>query len=132
LPVREPIAHCHHKDPLKSRVGNGTALLSGVDNRSVWVRRLKELLADHLSDLPDASTAERSLVRRACVLTVGLEQMETAFALVGQASGDDLDVYARVAGNLRRLLESVGLQRRAKEVTTPTLHQIMYEKQCDD
>jgi hypothetical protein len=34
----------------------------------------------------------------------------------GEASPDDVDVYARTAGNLRRLLEAIGLQRRAKPV----------------
>ena len=73
----------------KSRQANGTALLPGVDCRSAWVRRCKELIADHISDLggtDNASAAERSLVRRACVLTVELERMEKAFALAGQAS----------------------------------------------
>jgi hypothetical protein len=36
-----------------------------------------------------------------------------------QASADDLDLYIRASGNLRRLLEavSVGIQRRPKDVT---------------
>jgi cobalamin-dependent methionine synthase I len=42
-------------------------------------------------------------------------------------SAEQLDIYARVAGNLRRLLEAVGLQRRAKDVTTPTLDEIARE-----
>jgi hypothetical protein len=96
--------------------------LPGVDGRSAWVRRCKELIADHISDLggvDNASAAERSLVRRACVLTVELERMEKQFALEGQASAEDLEIYARVAGNLRRLLEAVGLQRRAKDISKP-------------
>ena len=40
-----------HKDAQRSRVGNGSALLPGVDGRSAWVRRCKELIADHVSDL---------------------------------------------------------------------------------
>jgi hypothetical protein len=39
------------------------------------------------------------------------------FALDGEASPQDLDLYQRTAGNLRRLLETVGLQRRAREIT---------------
>ena len=53
------------------------------------------------------------------VLTIELERMERVFALAGQASAEDLEIYARVAGNLRRLLEAVGLQRRAKDITKP-------------
>jgi hypothetical protein len=39
------------KSPQRSRVGNGSALLADVDGRSTWVRRCKELIADHVSDL---------------------------------------------------------------------------------
>jgi hypothetical protein len=44
--------------------------------------------------------------------------LETKFAVAGEASSDELDLYQRAAGNLRRLLESVGLQRRQRDVTT--------------
>jgi hypothetical protein len=94
--------------------------LSGVDGRSVWARRLRDLIDIHIEDLggSDAVTAaERSIVRRASTLTVELERMEARFALAGEASAEELDLYSRTAGNLRRLLESVGLQRRAKDVT---------------
>lgn len=55
------------------------------------------------------SEAERSVVRRAATLTVELERLEQAFALAGEADPQSLDLYARTAGNLRRLLESLGL-----------------------
>ena len=42
--------------------------------------------------------------------------MERQFALDEQASPDDLETYQRCANSLRRLLESVGLQRRMKDV----------------
>jgi hypothetical protein len=58
------------------------------------------------------------------VLTVELERMERQFALDEQASADDLDLYQRTAGNLRRLLEAVGLQRRARDVG-PSLGEIL-------
>jgi hypothetical protein len=47
-----------------------------------------------------------------------LEVFESKFAKAGQASPDDLDLYQRTAGNLRRLLESVGIQRRPRAVST--------------
>jgi hypothetical protein len=50
------------------------------------------------------------------VITTELEQLERRFALAGQAAAQDLDLYQRTAGNLRRLLEAVGLQRRARPV----------------
>ena len=65
----------------------------------------------------NTSAAERSIIRRASVLTVELERLEARFALAEQASPEDLDLYQRTAGNLRRLLEAVGLQRRARNLT---------------
>jgi hypothetical protein len=118
------------KSPQRSRVGNGSSILNGVDGRLLWPRRFKELFADHLSDTPDASVAERSILRRACTLEVELERMETAFALAGEASPEAIDLYARCAANLRRLLESVGLQRRAKDIT-PSLGQYLARKHSE-
>lgn len=104
----------------RSRVSNGNVLLPGVDQRSVWVRRAKDLIREHIADLggfDNCSAAERSIIRRASVLTIELERLEVKFARAGEASADDLDLYQRTAGNLRRLLESVGLQRRPRAVT---------------
>ena len=109
------------KDRQKSRITNGSALLPGIDGRSAWVRRCKDLIAAHLSDIPDASAAQRSLIRRASVLTVELERLEMQFALAGAADPDTLDLYGRAAGNLRRLLEAVGLQRRSRDVSPPSV-----------
>ena len=87
--------------------------------RGPWARRLRDLFHLHLSDLggEDAvSEAEKSICRRAACLTVELERIEAKFA-VGEAGDHDLDLYQRTAGNLRRLLEAVGLQRRAKDIS---------------
>lgn len=104
----------------RSRITNGSAVLPGVDGRSAWVRRLKDLIGNHLDDLGGAdrvSEAERSIVRRAATLTVELERLEARFAEAGQAAPAELDLYQRTAGNLRRLLEAVGLERRARDIT---------------
>ncbi len=103
-------------------MANGSALLPG-DNRSAWVRRCKEVIAAHLSDLggeDNTSVAERSIVRRIAVLTTELERLEAHFALSSEtkAAAADLDLYQRTAGNLRRLLETIGIKRRAKTVQT--------------
>ena len=113
LPVADP------KRCGRSRVTNGSVLLPGIDGRSVWVRRCKDLIDIHLADLPDASAAERSIIRRAAVLTTELERLEQKFALAGEATPFDLDLYQRTAGGLRRLLECVGLERRLRDVTNP-------------
>ena len=48
---------------------------------------------------------------------VELERLEGKFALAGEADPADLDLYIRASGNLRRILESLGLQRRTRNVT---------------
>jgi hypothetical protein len=104
--------------PQKSRLTT-RALLPGIDGRSAWVRRCKDVIALHLADLPDATAAERSIVRRAAVLTTELERLEVKFAEAGEASPFDLDLYQRTAGGLRRLLEAVGIERKLRDVTNP-------------
>ena len=102
----------------RSRITNG-ALLPGVDGRNGWVRRCRDILNSHLSDMggeDTTSAAERSIIRRASTLTVELERLEAKFAVAGQASDADLDLYQRAAGNLRRLLESVGIHRRPRNI----------------
>jgi hypothetical protein len=122
LAARSPQARpkaARAKDPLKSRISNGSVLLVGVDQRSAWVRRCKDILASHLSDLggeDNTSAAERSIIRRASVMTVELERLEAKFAVAGEADADELDQYSRIAANMRRLLEAVGLRRRPREV----------------
>ena len=106
----------------RSRITNGALLPDVVDGRSPWVRRAKDIIGEHIADLggiDNVSAAERSIIRRAATLTIELEMLETRFALAGQAAPNDLDLYQRTAGNLRRLLESVGLRRRARVVRSP-------------
>src|SRR5688500_10069298 len=106
----------------RSRITNGSSLLPEIDGRSLWARRLRDLITLHLSDLggEDAvSEPERSIVRRASALTVELEHLEAKFLISGSATPRQLELYGRTANTLRRLLESVGMQRRAKDITPP-------------
>jgi hypothetical protein len=105
----------------RSKLTNGSKLLPGIDGRSAWVRRCKDVIAELISDRGGAdncSAAERSIIRRAAVLTTELERMEAQFAVAGEASSEALDCYARIAANLRRLLQTIGLERRAKPAPT--------------
>jgi hypothetical protein len=70
-----------------------------------------------LSDKPDATAAEQAIIRRAAVLTVELERLERQFALAGEADPETLELYGRVASNMRRMLEAVGLERCSRTVT---------------
>jgi hypothetical protein len=112
------------KATARSRVTNGKEILPGVDGRSLWARRYRDVLTLHLSDLggeDNISEAEKTLARRAACLVVELELMEVRFATGGEPDTEDttanmLDRYQRTANTLRRLLESMGLERRAKDV----------------
>src|SRR5262245_12788422 len=59
---------------MRSRTANGKQLFAeGGDGRGPWARRLRDVFALHLSDLGGvdmASEAERSILRRAAVLTI--------------------------------------------------------------
>jgi hypothetical protein len=120
MPSNRP-ANAQRSPALRSRVTNGKSLFAqGGDARGPWARRLRDLLALHLSDLggeDNTSEAERSLIRRASVIEVELERLETKFAS-GEGTGSDLDLYQRASGNLRRLLEATGLRRRARVINT--------------
>ena len=107
------------KATARSSTTNG-AILPGIDGRSTWARRLRDLMAIHVADLggdENTSEGERAIIRRACTLIVELEQMEQQFARSEGADAGLLDLYQRTASSMRRLLEAVGLQRRAKDVT---------------
>jgi hypothetical protein len=101
----------------KSALTNTPTLLR-ADMRFLWARRFKDVLDLHLnSDLAgQASEAEKAILRRATTLIVECERMETMFAQAGGASLQQLEVFQRCSNTLRRLLQSVGPQRRPKEV----------------
>jgi hypothetical protein len=103
----------------RSRISNGSHLLPGVDARSTWARRLKDLITLHTADLGGQeaiSAAEASIIRRAACLTVELERLELVFATT-DAKPEDLDLYQRMSNTLRRHLETTGLKRVPRDVT---------------
>ena len=107
----------------RSVLTNGRVHILGneVDGRSAWMRRYRDLIQLHVSDLGGEdliSESERRLVRRAAMLTLQCELLDQKFALSeGEASVIDLDRYQRASNSIRRLLESLGLQRRQRDVT---------------
>jgi hypothetical protein len=78
---------------------------------------IENLIVAHTTDLGGVaalSEAQRSLVRRAAGLECELEQMEGRLSL-GEAVS--LDEFGRATSHLRRLLETLGLERKARDVT---------------
>jgi hypothetical protein len=96
-------------------------LLGAKDERSLYVRRLKEVIVEYTDDKGgyDAlSAAERSLIRRVAVMTIELEKLETRFAEDPTVGERTLDLYNRTAGNLGRLLERLGIKRKERPPKT--------------
>ena len=120
---------------LRSAISNGKHILdSSVDHRTAWMRRLRDLIADHTSDLGGAdvmSTSEQTLVRRAAMLTLQCEMMESKWAAEreGEAGAPQLKLYQMTSNTLRRTLESLGLTRRAKDITP--VHPLRYAKEFE-
>jgi hypothetical protein len=112
---------------LRSAITNGSQVILGCDHRSARMRRLKDLIGGHVADLGGrdlVSEAEFCLVRRAALLRLELELLEARFEANDGAKAAELECYQRVASSLRRLLESLGLQRRQREIT-PSLGEIL-------
>jgi hypothetical protein len=101
-----------------------------VDGRTAWARRFRDLIAVYVEDLggeDNLSAAEKSLCRRIATITGELELLERKFALANGATAVELEFYIRCAGGLRRLLEAIGLKRRARDVSPPTIAEIAAE-----
>jgi hypothetical protein len=122
----------------RAAVSNGKGMIPDIDNRSAWARRLRDLVNDSVSDLGGyemVSNAELILIRRAAMLALQLELIESGWAQNGgEASPTQLDSYQRATGALRRLLESLGLQRRARDVTPtdPLTYAREYDRRAED
>ena len=62
---------------LCSALTNGKFILAGTDHRSAWMRRLRDLVQAHISDLGGddvISHSERMLINRASMLALQLER----------------------------------------------------------
>jgi hypothetical protein len=120
------------KPKARSRMSNGHALPRSVDQRTLWARRFRDLLALHLGDMAGTeSVAEKAILRRACTLIISLEKIEETIALRGHAELAELEVYQRCSSTMRRLLESVGLQRRSRDVTPPTVDEYLSSRRVN-
>jgi hypothetical protein len=96
----------------RSAITSGRELLFiDGDSNSAWSRRFHDLIVGHVSDLGGAdllSEAQFSLIRRAAAIECELERLD---AMLSRGDAVDMDSYARVAGHLRRLFETLGLKR---------------------
>ncbi len=122
-----PPAHDNKKKG-RSAVSNGSALFIEADGRTSWAKRFRDLVAGHISDLGGADTlseGQRALIRRGAALGTELERMEGRLA---EGLPVDLDLYGRLAAHQRRILESIGLERKAKDVSPPDLRTYLAQR----
>jgi hypothetical protein len=102
---------------IRSAVSNGRRLFVDGDGNSAWSRRYRDLIVGHISDMGGRdmlSEAQLSLIKRASAIELELEQMEGRLSKGEQV---DLDTFTRAVSHLRRLLETLGLRRQARDVT---------------
>jgi hypothetical protein len=107
---------------LKGRV-TSRALFVDADGRTPWARRYRDLvaqLADDAGGLATLSELRLSLIRRAAALMVEAERLEGELA---DGKPCDVDQLARVSGHLRRIAETIGLNK-VKRDNTPTIAEI--------
>ena len=81
--------------------------------------RLDRDFAEDLGGLGALSAGKLSLCHRAATLQVELESAEGRLSL-GETI--DLDQYGRLAGHLRRILETIGIERVVKTIDHGPLH----------
>jgi hypothetical protein len=112
------------KADFRTKRGNSSIVLEGVDGRTTTARRFREIVAQVSADIGgDPTEAQKQLIARAGTLAIWCEARETELA-----NGQDFNAaeYATISNALRRLLTDLGLQRQAKEVTS--LSQYLYER----
>jgi hypothetical protein len=105
----------------RSKVTNGKHVFVEGDKRGPWTRRFKDILACIVSDLGGAdilSEGQRQIARRAATLSIACEKLEGELAQGGDV---DLVVYGMLTDRLGRCFNRLGLRRQAKDITTPSL-----------
>lgn len=91
--------------------------IGDLDQRTRAARLAKGLLTELQSDLGGSLTAaERELAQRASLLAAMLSDLEAAWL---ERRPADLAIYGQLVDRQRRILEVLGLKRRARDVTTP-------------
>lgn len=111
-PSEPPLKPTH-----RSRVSNGSKLLPLADGQSVTARRFRDIFEEigaDLGGLDNLSEAQKQIARRAAALSAESERQEALWAR-GEAEFD-VQRYTVQANTLRRLLETLGIERRPRPV----------------
>src|SRR6516164_5960534 len=108
-----------------SAVSSGRKLLLKGDVNSAWARRYRDVIASLTNDLGGRDMigeAKAALIRDCAALEIVLEKMR---GRMSEGQNVDAEAYARIAAHRRRLLETLGLERVARDVTPPTLEHFL-------
>ena len=109
-----------------AKTNNRRAFVDG-DGRSAWARRrrdLEALYADDVSCGGTLSAFQLGLISTAAALRCELEKLEGHLSVGAEIN---LDIFGRLVGHYRRVCETLGIERRTKDITTPTLDDIARE-----
>ena len=113
------------KRDFRTKRGNSSIVLEGVDGRTTTARRFREIVAQVSADIGgDPTEAQRQLVARAGTLAIWCEARETELANGAEFNAAE---YSTVSNSLRRLLADLGLKRQARDVTV-SLAQYLHER----
>jgi hypothetical protein len=99
--------------PVKAKL----ATLDQLDGRTIAAKQAREVISSIEADLggrDSISTARRAIIENAAVLGAVVQDMGAKWISGEQI---DLNLYSTLSNTRRRLLESVGLDFRAKDIT---------------
>jgi hypothetical protein len=112
-------ARLKRKRPRSAVTSGRRQFVTGNPN-GAWARRFYDLISGHIQDAGGRdviSEAQLALIKRAAGLECALEEME---GRLSQGVEVDLDRYGRAASHLRRLLESLGIERKPRTIAPPS------------
>jgi hypothetical protein len=113
----------------RSRLTNHSDLLPGVNGNHATARRYRDLVQGYLTDMGGVelcSSIKIGLLRRLAATTVQAELLE-AKMVEGQTV--DIPTLCLLSSTCMRLSSRLGLERKARDVTTPTLGDLIKSDQ---
>ncbi len=108
---------------LRGKISAHSLFVDG-DGRTPWARRYRDLvglLCDDAGGLAVLTELKLSLIRRAAALILECERMENALA---DGEKIDVDLLARLSSHVRRISESIGIERAKRDIT-PSLAELI-------
>jgi hypothetical protein len=103
------------KRPASAVTSGRKFFFEGSNPNSEFSRRFRDLAGHHVADCGGTgalSAAKLSLCRRAAALEVACEALEARMSAGEPVS---LDEYGRAASHLRRILETLGIERKCRD-----------------